>query len=814
MKKRKLLSGFGVLGLVLGIMLGIMSFGIDALADDGTAGKTVDTAEKLVGQSEEDFVMAIVPVRQEGRSGEVNFVKGRNIPYTDWLDGRNDTSMFEQPYNNAAHPYSTNYFTVNGKIAYCIESHRPAPSTSSQVAEEYNSNVLLQKVLYYGYGGPGDITGNYFGQYSDDEKYILTHIAASYTYLQGDKEVTDEKTGTNFAFYGCSRKGMEIIQEFTKHLETLPAPGEIKLDLQPESMTAQIDYITGEQKTAAFTLNGDQNSYIEFSVPDDMKCWVDSEEGQSGTVRVNGGQSFSFTADKNKSGIWSSGKVSGNYTNIWRTLVISNNKSQDIGYAEFYEESDNAVQFQVKWNNVVNLKIRKTEEENENIRLQGVEFGIYGNDNCSEDSLICSAITDVNGEASVFINPEVYSKIYLKELKASDGYCISDVITVSIGKDGVVESQDTDIEDNIVVIHDALRKIEFAKVGPKSTEDNPEYVPGAKMEVRIGSEDGNVAETVDGTKLSWTSGDAPKSFEGIKKGIYYLVEVEAPSGYCKAKAVRFEITGEVSASDKPVLVTMADCMTKVQITKTFESVDGRTYSINDKQPVVFEIYQKGSKDEKPVRIVRLVNDEPYVIEGMEVGKYLFKEVAAPDGFTLAKETEFEVTSEMQGGIAVVTKIEVTNTATDFKVSKVDAANVKQGLDGAQLEILSQETGEIAVTVYGETLSWVSEKNVKEIKGLAAGKYILREAKAPQGYECAEDILFEIKADGEIISKALNEKNVLVIKDTAIKGSKSTGNSKDKTVKTGDNTLTIGYIITAVAAAAIIFSLLAKKRRNI
>ena len=76
----------------------------------------------------------------------------------------------------------TCWFTVNGKIAYCLESHRSSPPSGDYVAQVLDSNKNLQKVLYYGYGGAGDITGSYLSGKSAEEKYVYTHIAASYAY--------------------------------------------------------------------------------------------------------------------------------------------------------------------------------------------------------------------------------------------------------------------------------------------------------------------------------------------------------------------------------------------------------------------------------------------------------------------------------------------------------------------------------------------------------------------------------------------------------------------------------------------------------
>ena len=67
----------------------------------------------------------------------------------------------------------------------------------------------MQKVLYYGYGGPGDLTGTYLKQYNEDVRYILTHLAASYAYA-----------GESAAFVGCYESGIQKygVREYINYL--------------------------------------------------------------------------------------------------------------------------------------------------------------------------------------------------------------------------------------------------------------------------------------------------------------------------------------------------------------------------------------------------------------------------------------------------------------------------------------------------------------------------------------------------------------------------------------------------------------------
>ena len=45
--------------------------------------------------------------------------------------------------------YSTHYFYVNGKTAYCLESMKGNPASGEYAAEVLEGNSNLQKALYY-----------------------------------------------------------------------------------------------------------------------------------------------------------------------------------------------------------------------------------------------------------------------------------------------------------------------------------------------------------------------------------------------------------------------------------------------------------------------------------------------------------------------------------------------------------------------------------------------------------------------------------------------------------------------------------------
>lgn len=91
------------------------------------------------------------------------------------------------------------------------------------------------------------------------------------------------------------------------------------------------------------------------------------------------------------------------------------------------------------------------------------------------------------------------------------------------------------------------------------------------------------------------------------------------------------------------------------------------------------------------------------------------------------------------------------------ISKVDITNAEKELPGAELQIMDTEGKEVVKTIFGEELKWTSAETAKQIKGLSAGEYILRETKAPTGFAVAADVKFTISDD-------LTVENKVVMKD--------------------------------------------------
>ena len=115
-------------------------------------------------------------------AAEVN--RGDNIPYNRYLPGAT---------------YSTHYYTVDGRAAYCIESEKqavPSGSYGGGTQLDYATAPMLVLCLHYGYGGDGawqmkKFFKERFGiDLSDEQQYLYTHIVANYAFVGANMSST------------------------------------------------------------------------------------------------------------------------------------------------------------------------------------------------------------------------------------------------------------------------------------------------------------------------------------------------------------------------------------------------------------------------------------------------------------------------------------------------------------------------------------------------------------------------------------------------------------------------------------------------
>lgn len=374
---------------------------------ESTLGTELETEQEItvINQSGENNSPDIQMISEEIESNEALMFS---------LDSRASSNVTVVVGERIKYPaslgqYSTFYFEVNGKVAYCLESHKAPPVTGGYVGDILDGNENLQKALYYGYGGGGDLTDSFMPQFDWQLKYIFTHIAASYFYA-----------GLN-AFTGCTMEDLEAagVLSWISYLENAPSIPDPQLSLSSTSMAA---YKNGDlQQTDAILLNGDSRNYITLNIPEDVTYHDSTGFSQmGGTVDIYGGTSFYFSASFNVTGDWNSGNMSGAIKNVWRTLVVKTyENAQDIGTGYYDDETSSPVSFNIHWMDIAKVEVIKIDSKTNN-SLAGAIFGVFKDAECT-DLITTMQATDAQGYSSVELT-KTQDTVYVKEITAPSGY--------------------------------------------------------------------------------------------------------------------------------------------------------------------------------------------------------------------------------------------------------------------------------------------------------------------------------------------------------------------------------------------------------
>lgn len=157
--------------------------------------------------------------------------------------------------------YSTNYFAVNGKPAYCLEPLKDTPESGEYEAQTLTGG-LVRKGLYYAYGGPGyELYRAKYGSigvgesYSINDEYCMSHCILSYLYM-----------GTEEAFVGLDGQVIEKLKQKAKNMETMPDP--------PESFYAFLFNINAVGQTMGGS-GKDRVGSVEIYKHSDYPEWIE-----------------------------------------------------------------------------------------------------------------------------------------------------------------------------------------------------------------------------------------------------------------------------------------------------------------------------------------------------------------------------------------------------------------------------------------------------------------------------------------------------------------------------------------------------------
>ncbi|WP_242310782.1 SpaA isopeptide-forming pilin-related protein [Bacillus cereus group sp. BfR-BA-01331] len=217
----------------------------------------------------------------------------------------------------------------------------------------------------------------------------------------------------------------------------------------------------------------------------------------------------------------------------------------------------------------------------------------------------------------------------------------------------------------------------------------------------------------------------------LRPGKYKFIETKAPEHY-ELRSTPIEFTIE-KGQKTPIVITAENGLLPgdVELTKV-DDVDGTALT-----GAVFKIVNDKNED---VHTELVTNQEGKIIAtGLRPGNYKFIETKAPEHYDLNK-TPIEFTIKESQATAI--NVTATNSLTKggIELTKVNAADEKETLEGAVFKIVNMDTNE---DVRADLVT--NSKGMLVVDDLRPGNYKLIETKAPTYYDVnVEPIEFTIE----------------------------------------------------------------------
>ena len=591
---------------------------------------------------------------------------GQEIRYPSWLGN-----------------WSTKMCYINGSLAYCLESSKDTPPEGQYANSVIDTNEALLKVLYYGYGGPGDVFKD--DQVTNDtNKYLYTHIMASYAY-SGD--IYGGKSWEDLEAHGI---GLKVRYD---QIQSMPVPTN-EFNFSKSSLNAY--YENGQQRTEEIKLNANNDVVVNIPLQDGVELHnLTKGTVNTGTVSVNGGETFYLSTTLEKREDYSSGNLNGKNLVKYAPLVIrSGGNYQDEGTLTTVQDPV-TINLNIKWMDVGDFELRKTNDTGK--LIDGSEFSLKHTTLDFEKKLVVK-----DGKLSMTGLP--VGEYLLTETKVPDGHAVlQKTFQVTINKDQTTEqivvnklrptgtleinkSLEASNENAVNKADYDLTKVQFKITANQDIYDSVslEKLYSKGDAITVGSGKGStddVVKLVNGKELEngiySCDTNGKLSLSGLPMGTYNVEETACPDGFVLDKEVK---TVQFAQQNFVTLTYTSSLNINNELTKTvFSKVTADGDNLYGVQMEIVDV-----KTGKPVH-TWITDDSNLEIDGLPVGDYQWREVNAPEGYVLAKPIEFTV---KDGDIQ---DIEMKNFSVEFAKNGNDG---KKLLKGGEFQVTSTKTKQV------------------------------------------------------------------------------------------------------------------------
>ena len=649
------------------------------------------------------ILSSVFPVMAQS---SISFTWGQEIYYPSWLGN-----------------WSTKMCYINGSLAYCLESSKNTPPQGQYAPYVIRNNDALLKVLYYGYGGPGDVFKD--DQVTNDtNKYLYTHIMASYAY-SGD--IYGGKSWDDLLANGIGLKWRY------EQIQSMPVPTKT-FNLTKTNLSAYYDSGTSTQRTENNTFNAESNVTIDIPLQEGVELHnLTKGTVSSGTVSINGGDTFYLSAPLQKMEDYSSGELAGNNSTMYAPLAIMPGSGYQAEATLSVTSDPRTLSFNVSWLNGSQISINKTDNFGENISNAKFDLLQWNKTTSQYEKLREFSYNSTNKlyESDFLEKTDLNEGKFKVEETVPNGYTASSRYEQEFTLDGyidrsvftaVIEGKEVNVK-----LSSTLADNHYIKYEVTGVPDNVTLIKFPTWSVAGGRDD------IDWVNLTKESDGVWRANKQMPESGQYVIHIyynTAVQENLYSHAVNFW------PSDTTINVVNNRIMGKISVDKldyhAGEKLANATFDViarNDiRTPQGTVIYRQGEV------VGNLITDENGYgeLDNLNLGEYTLKESAVPDGFRDDDSTyDFTITadktdSKLHMGLDVTW--EINNYPTFINVYKVDKDSGKK-LENAEFDLYN-------VTDKKKVGTYKTDKNGNiAVFYLSRQKtYYLQETKAPDSYK--------------------------------------------------------------------------------